>query len=229
MSETIEQQAAPETQPPAEDKTDAMRVQLLEAKNQELIKERRADAERLKDMERKLSELASSQQKQKQDNLVKNQEFEQLWKDASQSNSTLQDQLLSKEREIEELKSQFQQQQIKATALQAFNQSGVNAGEHLYKIIGDQLRVDQNGNVVALHGGVEVDLNSHLSNLKSPGSGFEMFFAGSGARGMSAVATSTTTAGGKTWSSMSFTEKVAAEEQDRINGTNEVARLKAAG
>ena len=138
MSETIEQQAAPETQPPAEDKTDAMRVQLLEAKNQELIKERRADAERLKDMERKLSDLASSQQKQKQDNLVKNQEFEQLWKDASQSNSSLQDQLLGKEREIEELKSQFQQQQIKATALQAFNQSGVNAGEHLLKIIGDQ-------------------------------------------------------------------------------------------
>ena len=112
MSETIEQQAAPETQPPAEDKTDAMRVQ-LGSQNQELIKERRADAERAKDMERKLSELASSQQKQKQENLVKNQEFEQLWKDASQSNSSLQDQLLGKEREIEELKSQFQQQQIK--------------------------------------------------------------------------------------------------------------------
>ena len=45
---------------------------------------------------------------------------------------------------------------------------------------------------------------------------------------MSAVATSTTTAGGKTWSSLSFTEKVMLEEQDRINGTSEVARLKAA-
>ena len=122
-------------------------------------------------MERKLSELASSQQKQNQERLVKNQEFETLWKEASQNNSGLQDQLLGKEREIEELKSQFQQQQIKATALQAFNSVGVNAGEHLYKIIGDQLRVDQKGNVVALHGGVEVDLNSHLNNLKSPGSG----------------------------------------------------------
>ena len=194
MSENIEQQAAPETQPPAEEKTDAMRVQLLEAKNQELIKERRADAERLKDMERKLSELASSQQKQKQDNLVKNQEFEQLWKDASQSNSALQDQLLAKERENEELRNEFRQQQIKATALQAFNQGGVSAGagEHLFKLIGDDLRFDQNGNVVALHGGVEVDLNTKLSNLKSPGSSYEMFFAGSGARGMSAVATSTT-------------------------------------
>ena len=154
MSENIEQQAAPETQLPAEEKTDAMRVQLLEAKNQELIKERRADAERLKDMERKLSEMASSQQKQNQERLVKNQEFEVLWKEASANNSGLQDQLLGKEREIEELKSQFQQQQIKATALQAFN-SVMNAGEHLYTR--DQLRVDQKGNVVALHGGVEVD------------------------------------------------------------------------
>ena len=208
MSETIEQQAAPETQPPAEEKTDAMRVQLLEAKNQELIKERRADAERLKDMERKLSELASSQQKQKQDNLVKNQEFEQLWKDASQSNSSLQDQLLGKEREIEELKSQFQQQQIKATALQAFNQSGVNARTPLQDHR-DQLRVDQNGNVVALHGGVEVDLNSHLSNLKSPGQVLRCSLPDQALVGCLRLLRRPPPLVAKTWSSMSFTEKVA--------------------
>ena len=165
MSENIEQQAAPETQPPAEEKTDAMRVQLLEAKNQELIKERRADAERLKDMERKLSELASSQQKQKQDNLVKNQEFEQLWKDASQSNSALQDQLLAKERENEELRNA-----VPTAADQSHSTAGLQSRRRFCRswrtslqIDRGRSRFDQNGNVVALHGGVEVDLNTKLS------------------------------------------------------------------
>ena len=48
---------------------------------------------------------------------------------------------------------------------------------------------------------------------QGPGSGFEMFFAAAGAR-HECFGIITTTAGGKTWSSMSFTEKVMLEEQD---------------
>ena len=82
-------------------------------------------------------------------------------------------------------------------------------------------------------GASKCHLIQHLSNLKTPGSGFEMFFNGSGAWHVCGCYVDhhlpTGFAGGKTWSSMSFTEKVMLEEQDRLRGTNEVARLKAAG
>ena len=100
MSETPEQSPAGEVQPPAEEKTDAMRVQLLEAKNQELKAEKQAVKKQMEDLQRQFQELQQGQQKQKQENLVKNQEFEQLWKDASQSNSTLQDQLAQKDKRL---------------------------------------------------------------------------------------------------------------------------------
>lgn len=209
MSEINEQSPAGEVQPPAEEKTDAMRVQLLEAKNLELRNEKQAVRKQMEDMERKLQELQQGHQKQKQDNLVKNQEFEQLWKDASASNSSLQDQLAERDKTIEDMKRQFQQEQIKASATNLFAQSGVNAPEHLMKILGDNLRLDENGAVVCLSGGVQVPLNQHIQNLRTPGSGYEMFFSGTQARGMSASGSTPTTADGKSWASMTFTEQVA--------------------
>ena len=209
MSDINEQSPAGEVQPPAEEKTDAMRVQLLEAKNLELRNEKQAVKKQMEDMERKLQELQQGHQKQKQEHLVKNQEFEQLWKDASASNSSLQDQLAEKDKTIEDMKRQFQQEQIKASATNLFAQSGVNAPEHLMKILGDSLRLDENGAVVCLSGGVQVPLNQHIQNLRTPGSGYEMFFSGTQARGMSASGSTPTTADGKSWASMTFTEQIA--------------------
>jgi len=183
----------------------------------------------LEDMRRQMADLQNSQQKAKQAQLAESGEFKTLWQEATGTVSSLQEELAARDKMIQELKVASQQQQIKATAINAFTQQGVNAPDHLMKILGDNLRLDSNGNVIALHGGVEVDLNTHLTNLKQPGSGFEMFFNGTQARGMSASGSSSTTAGGKSWSSLSFTEKVMLEEQDRVRGTNEVARLKAAG
>ena len=74
--------------------------------------------------------------------------------------------------------------------------------------------MDQNGNVIALAGGVQVDLSTHLESLRSPGSGWEHHFSGSGARGMSAAGTTSTSVGGNSWESMSFSEKLALEVQD---------------
>ena len=81
------------------------------------------------------------------------------------------------------------------------------------------------GNLVALHGGVEVQLNDHLESLKSPGSGMDYFFAGSGARGMSAAGSSSSTAGGKSWSGMTVTERIQLE----MDNPQRAQQLKAAG
>ena len=225
MSEITEQSPAGDVQPPAEDKTDAMRIQLLEAKNLELKNEKQAVKKQMEDMERRLQEMQQGQQKEKQQNLVKNQEFEILWKEASQSNSSLQEQLAEKDQQIANMKVEAQQAQIKQVAMSAIAQNGVVNPAQAFDLLQKDLRMNSDGNVIALYGGVEVDLNSHLNNLKQPGSGWEHHFAGTGARGMSAVGSSPNTAGGKSWSGMSLTEQIA-----MLNDQPEAAaRLQAQG
>ena len=228
MSENIEQQAAPETQPPAEDKTDAMRVQLLEAKNLELKSEKQAVKKQLEDMQRQMADLQSNQQQAKQSQLAEAGEFKTLWSEASATNTSLQDEIAQLKQQLQDKDVAFQQQQIKVTALNAFSQSGVHSPEHLFQLQKENLRL-KDGNVVALVGGVEVDLQTHVQSLKSPGSGLDYMFNGSGARGMSAAGSSIATGGGQSWSSMSAFERMTVEAMDEQNGTNNAARLKAAG
>ena len=232
MSENPEQNIpVDEAQAPVGgDDVAALRVELdlLRANNQKLIKEKGNANDSVKDLQRQIQELQQGQQKQKQENLVKNQEFEQLWKDASQSNSTLQDQLAQKDQAIEEMRAQFQQEQIRANATNAFAQAGVHSPDDLFRLEQDKLRL-KDGAIVALVGGVETPLQQHLDSLKSPGSGRDYFFSGSGARGMSAVGSASSSSGGKSWESLSLAEKCAIEQADLDNGTNNASRLKAAG
>ena len=218
MSETPEQNPAGEVQPPAEDKTDAMRIQLLEAKNLELKNEKQAVKKRLDDMERQLSE-------RKQNELIEKEDYKGLYADLKTNHDSVSAERDAWKEKFEQSEVQRQQDQIRASATNLFAQSGVNMPEHLMKILGDQMRLDENGAVVILAGGVQVPLNQHIQNLKAPGSGFENFFIGSGARGMSAVGQASATSGQASWDSMSFSERIALEMQD----PEKAARLKAQG
>ena len=225
MSETTEQQAAPETQPPAEDKTDAMRVQLLEAKNLELKSEKQAVKKQLEDMQRQMADLQSNQQQAKQSQLAEAGEFKTLWSEASATNTSLQDEIVQLKQQLQDKDVAFQQQQIKSAALNAIAQSGVVNPEQAFSLMRDSLRLDENGNAVCLSGGVQVELNSHLNSLKQPGSGWEHHFSGSGARGMSAAGSSTSASGGKSWGSMGLMERIQLEEENPALA----AQLKAQG
>ena len=218
MSETPEQNPAGEVQPPAEDKTDAMRIQLLEAKNLELKNEKQAVKKRLDDMERQLSE-------RKQNELIEREDYKGLHADLKTHFDSVSAERDAWKEKYEQSEVTRQQDQIRANATNLFAQNGVNMPEHLMKILGDQMRLDENGAVVILAGGVQVPLNQHIQNLKAPGSGFENFFIGSGARGMSAVGQASATSGQASWDSMSFSEQVAIEMQD----PEKAARLKAQG
>ena len=225
MSENTELKAAPETQPPAEDKTDAMRVQLLEAKNLELRNEKQKVQEQLKDMQRQMADLQNNQQKAKQTQLAEAGEFQTLWKEATGTVSSLQDEIATLKQQLQDKDAAFQQQQIKATALNAFSQSGVHAPEHMFTLLKDNLRLDADGNVVCLVGGVQTDLGRHLESLRNPGSGMDYFFSGSGARGMSAAGSTASTSGGQSWASMGLMERIQMEEEN----PQLAAQLKAQG
>ena len=222
MSESTEQNQAVEAQAqagvPDQSAELLQRIQLLEANNAKLLDEKKATAKTNEDLQRKLSE-------RKQADLIEKEDYKGLHADLKTNYDTVIAERDALKQQLEAAKVERQQDQIKANATNLFAQSGVNAPEHLMKILGDNLRLDENGAVVILAGGVQVPLNQHIQNLKTPGSGYEMFFTGSGARGMSAVGSTSNAAGQNSWESMSFSERLALEVQD----PEAAARLKAQG
>ena len=228
-------QAVPETSneavPPVR-AVDSGNPELLQRKLELVQQDSRAKGEtnkalkkEIEDMRRQMADLQTNQQKVKQSQLAEAGEFKQLWQEQSSTVTSLQDEIANLKTQLEAKDVAAQQAQIKATAINAFTQNGVNAPDVMLKVLQDSLRVDENGAVIALVGGVQVDLNTHLNNLKQPGSGMDMLFSGSQARGMSAVGSTPSSSGGKSWGSMSFTERL----QMEVDNPQRAEQLKAQG
>ena len=124
MSEAPEQQPVVETQQPAaEPGADfAVQVELLKAKNAELIGERRKDKEKFEALETRLNELQDRSNKQRQAKLAESGEHKALWEEAQKT-------VAQREAEIAELRAAMEQQsaraaeqQVRATATAAMAQ-----------------------------------------------------------------------------------------------------------
>ena len=178
------------------------KIALLEANNKKLLNEKKNASASVEDLQRQISDLQNNQQKAKQSQLAEAGEFKTLWQDATGTVSTLQDEIAQLKQQLQEKDVAFQQQQIKASALNALSQSGVVNPDQAFSLLKDNLRL-KDGVPIALAGGVEVPLQQHLESLRTPGSGWEHHFAGSGARGMSAAGSSSSSSGQKSWASMS--------------------------
>ena len=226
MSETPETNPVGEAQQPVAAQPDfAAQVELLKAKNQELIGEKRKVSQTVEDLQRQISELQQSTQQQKQAKLAEQGEFQQLWKDATASVADRDKRIQELENQLQEREAAYQQQTIQARAVSAFQQAGVQQSEHMYALLKDKLRMSEDGNVVALDGGVQTNLNDFLNNLRGPDSQFAYMFAGSGARGMGAVgSTPTSSQGGPNpYVTKNFTEMIRLETEN----PELAARLKA--
>ena len=199
-------------------------IELLKANNQKLLSEKKNATASQEDLQRQISDLQSNQQKAKQSQWSEAGEFKTLWQEATGTVSSLQDQIAELKQQLQDKDAAFQQSQIKSAALNAFSQSGVHSPEHMFTLMKDNLRMKE-GNLVASPGAWKCSWNEHLESLKSPGSGMDYFFAGSGARGMSAAGSSSSTAGGKSWSSMTVTERIQLE----MDNPQRAQQLKAAG
>ena len=221
MSDTPEQQPVAETQQPvAETRNYDAELDALKAQNHKIIGEKRAVQKELEDMQRQVSE-------RKQADLIEKEDYKGLHSDLKTNYDSVLAERDALQQQLELAKVERQQDQIKANATNLFAQSGVDAGaiDHLMKIIGENLRLDENGAVAILSGGVQVPLNQHLQTLKTPGSGFERYFSGTQARGMSAVGSTSNAAGQGSWDSMSFSERLALE----VENPEAAAQLKAQG
>ncbi|MFM1900893.1 MAG: hypothetical protein RLZZ216_1469 [Cyanobacteriota bacterium] len=195
MSENIEQQPVADAQAPVGSPDLSAQIELLKAKNAELIGEKQKVKSQFDDLQKQIADLQSQNSKQKQAKLAEAGEFQQLWKEASETNATLQQQIAELQQQLQQKDVAYQQQTIQARAVSAFQQAGVVQSDHMYALLKDKLRL-KDGSVVALDGGVETDLGQFLNNLKSPDSQFAYMFAGSGARGMGAIGTANRSASG---------------------------------
>ena len=200
------------------------KIALLEANNKKLLNEKKNASASVEDLQRQISDLQNNQQKAKQSQLAEAGEFKTLWQDATGTVSTLQDEIAQLKQQLEEKDVAFQQQQIKASALNALSQSGVVNPDQAFSLLKENLRL-KDGVPIALAGGVEVPLQQHLESLRAPGSGWEHHFAGSGARGMSAAGSSSSSNGQKSWASMGLMERIKLEEENPALAS----QLKAAG
>ena len=228
MSETPEQNVpVDEAQAPVGG-TDANALQaeldLMRGNSRKQINELKNTRAANEDLQRQIQELQANQQKAQQSKLAEAGNYQKLWEDQKSTVSDLQSQLAQRDQTIEQMKVQSQQQQIKVTALNAIQQSGVVNSDQAYQLLQGDLRL-KDGELIALAGGVEVPISQRLEQLRQPGSGWEHHFSGSGARGMSAAGSSSSAAGGASWGSMGLMERIQLEEEN----PQLAAQLKAAG
>ena len=216
MTEVNETIPVGEAQPPVAAQPDlAAQLELLKAKNAELIAEKQKVKSNFDEMQKQIAELQSQSTKQKQAKLAEAGEFQQLWKDATATVADKERRISELEQQLEQKDAAYQQQTIQARAVSAFQQAGVQQSDHMYQLLKDKLRL-KDGSVYALDGGVETDLGQFLNNLKGPDSQFAYMFSGSGARGMGAVGSTPTTSAGmdNPYVSKNFTEMIRLETEN---------------
>jgi rhamnose utilization protein RhaD (predicted bifunctional aldolase and dehydrogenase) len=215
MSDNTEQAPVEQTQQPvAEPSVDhSAQIELLKAKNQELIGEKQKVKEKFEDLQKQLSALQNERAEQKQQKLQEQGQYQDLWKEANEANSGLKSQIAEMQAALEAKDQQFTQQQIKSTALNQFAQAGVINPDHMYSLVGDKLRLED-GSLVAVDGGVQQSLGEFVEKLKMPDSGADYMFRGNGAVGMGSSG-SAAMAGGisNPYVSNNFTEIVKLETE----------------
>ena len=215
MSETNEQAPVEQTQQPVAGGPDlSAQVELLKAKNQELIAEKQKVRSSFDDLQKQLNDLQAERAQAKQAKLQESGQYADLWKEANEANSQLKSQIAEMQAALEAKDQQFSQAQIKSTALNHFAQAGVINPEHMYSLVREKLRLED-GQLVAVDGGVQQSLNDYTEKMKLPDSGADYMFRGNGSVGMGSVASSGPGTGmSNPYISRNFTEIVKLEAEN---------------
>lgn len=217
MSENIEQKPVAEAPQPVADQSAelAMQLELLRAKNAELIGERRKDQDRFKELQDQLAALHDNNNRQRQQKLVESGEHKKLWEEAKQTVVERDSQIAELQRQLEENQARSVTNQVRAQATSQMSQHGVFAPDQLYQLMSQKLHL-KDDTVVAVDGGVEVPLPEFIGNLKNPGSGYEHFFGATKVSGMgSTTGTPSVTSGmNNPYVTKNFTQIVALENDN---------------
>jgi len=215
MSETNEQAPVEQTQQPVAGGVDySAQIELLKAKNQELIAEKQKVKANFEDLQKQLNVLQQERVEQKQAKLAENGQFESLWREANDANAGLKNQIAEMQAALEAKDQQFTQSQIKSTALNHFAQAGAINPDQMYSLVREKLRFEGD-QLTAVDGGVSMSLSEYVQKLREPNTGWDHHFRGNGSVGMGSVASSGPGTGmSNPYISRNFTEIVKLEAEN---------------
>ena len=188
-----------------------------EAKLAAARKEAAEAEEKFKGAKNKLDEVYKKKDQERKQELEDQGQWKTLWEEANNTNQGLQQENMSLKQSLEDLKTSNEVASTKTTALAAISNLGAINAEQTLSLLQGKLQKNAEGKVVVLNGGVEQDLNTYLSSLKNPGSGWEHHFKPSSAAGMGARPSPVANAGGgpvNPWKTGNLTQQMLLLEQD---------------
>ena len=188
-----------------------------EAKLAAARKEATEAQEKFKGIKGKLDDVYKQKEEKRTKDLEEQGQWKTLWEEANKTAQEKDQQISSLSQQLEDLKTSNEVASTKTTALAAISNLGAINAEQTLSLLQGKLQKNAEGKVVVLNGGVEQDLNTYLSSLKNPGSGWEHHFKPSSAAGMGAKPSPVGNAGGgqvNPWKTGNLTQQMILSEQD---------------
>jgi len=175
------------------------------------------EQEKFKGIKGKLDEVYKQKDQQRKQELEDQGQWKTLWEEANKTAQEKDQQINSLSQQLQDLKTSNELASTKQTALAAISNLGAINAEQTLSLLQNNLQRNAEGKVVILNGGVEQDLNTYLTSLKNPGSGWEHHFKPSSAAGMGAKPTPTSNVGGgqvNPWKTGNITQQMLISEQN---------------
>ena len=174
-------------------------------------------SEKFNDLKSKYDNFAKEKKEERKGMLEDQGQFKTLWEDAQKTNQEMQQKINSLEQENQNIKTSNEIASTKQTALATISNLGAINAEQTLKLLEGKLQKNAEGKVVVLEGGIEQDLNTFISNLKSPGSGWDHQFKANGASGMGAKPSPVGNVSGGTvnpWKTGNLTQQIIMENEN---------------
>ena len=211
-----EQPVAETTSQPQAPNLDSIKAE-YEAKLAAAQKEAAEAQEKFQGIKGKLDEVYKQKEEKRTKELEDQGQYKTLWEEANKTAQEKEQQIISLSQQLEDMKNSHEVASTKTAALAAISNLGAINAEQTLSLLQNKLQKNAEGKVVVLNGGVEQDLNSYLTSLKNPGSGWEHHFKPSSAAGMGARPSPVANAGGgqvNPWKTGNLTQQMILSEQD---------------
>ena len=181
-------------------------------------KEARLKAEKgFSELKAKVDEMYKKADEKRVKNLEDQGQWKTLWEEANKTNQEKEQKITNLSQQLEDMKISNELASTKTKALAAISDLGAINAEQTLSLLQNKLQKNSEGKVVVLNGGVEQDLNTYLSSLKNPGSGWEHHFKPSSAAGMGAKPSPIANASGgqvNPWKTGNLTQQMLISDQD---------------
>ena len=188
-----------------------------EAKVAAAQKEAAEAQEKFQGIKTKLDDVYKQKEEKRTKELEEQGQWKTLWEEANKTAQDKDQQINSLSQQLQEMKTSNEVASTKTTALAAISNQGAINAEQMLSLLQGKLQKNAEGKVVVLNGGVEQDLNTYLTSLKNPGSGYEHHFKASSSAGMGAKPSPISNVSGGTdnpWKTGNLTQQLIMENEN---------------